>query len=207
MTAAEWLQFLASAIVINLAPGPDLVFVLSRTLQHGRRLGLAASAGVCTGALVHVAAAAVGVTALLAASDLALPVLRAVGAAYLGYVGVRTLLAARQAASPVVHRLPPGPPTAMSVFGAGVLVDVLNPKVSLFFLAYLPQFVRPEAGPPGRQLFWLGLAVVAVAWVIEAGLVFAASHGRDVLGSPRWRRTIDVASGVTLIGMAGQLAL
>jgi threonine/homoserine/homoserine lactone efflux protein len=206
VSAAEWLQFLVSALVINLAPGPDLVFVLSRTLQYGRRFGLAASAGVCAGALVHVAAAAAGASMLLATSELALPVLRGVGAGYLAYLGVRTLLAARHRVD-VSTTLPAATPTAVSVFGAGVLVDVLNPKVSLFFLAYLPQFVRPGAGPAGWQLLWLGLTVVAVAWVIEACLVFAASQGRDVLGRPRWKRSIDVASGLTLIGMAGQLAL
>lgn len=150
--------FVASGLLLNVTPGPDTAYIVGRGLQFGWRGGAAAALGVGTGCLVHVAAAAAGLSALLMASTLAFGVLKLVGAAYLIWLGMRMLLAgpadftASTGAAPVLS-LP-------AVFRQGVLTNVLNPKVALFFLAFLPQFVAADA--PNKALAFLVLGLIFV---------------------------------------------
>ena len=203
----HWSLVLGAALALNISPGPDALFILSRTLAHGRRVGLACSLGVCTGALVHVCAAAVGVSALLATSALAFAVVKWIGAAYLLYLGVRTVLFAHREALlddtvTSIHL------TFGTAFRQGVAVDVLNPKVAVFFMAFLPQFIVPELGHFPGQLVFNGLTVIAVglAWscllVLVAGGLTGVLQQRPAVGV--WVRR---AVGGVLVGLGIRLAL
>jgi len=168
-----WLLFLSAALALNLSPGPDLLFVLSRTLGHGRRVGLAAVAGVCSGAMVHVTAAALGLSLLLAAAPTLFALLTYVGAAYLVWLGVSMWRSAGAAFLPKAAAQQGV--SAGQAFWQGVLVDVLNPKVVVFFMAFLPQFVREGHGS-AAQLLLLGTLVVLGAFVVETLAVLGADQ-------------------------------
>ncbi|MGD9947884.1 MAG: LysE family translocator, partial [Desulfobulbus sp.] len=136
-----WCVFFSAALALNLAPGPDLMYVLSRTVAQGTRIGLASAAGVSTGALVHVAAAAFGLSAILATSAFAFAAVKYVGACYLFYLGIQALRSGGTKFDLKTRETKMILP--WQAFRQGVLVDVLNPKVAIFFMAFLPQFVRP----------------------------------------------------------------
>lgn len=201
-----WLVFFSAALALNLSPGPDLLFVLSRTLAGGRRVGLASACGVCSGALVHVAAAALGISAILATSALAFAAVKYVGAAYLLYLGYQTL---RSAGSASLLGVNDGPQTtAWQAYRQGVLVDILNPKVAIFFMAFLPQFVRPDHGSIAVQLLLLGVLVVVVAIVVESAAVLLAARASATLRSNRrLGQWLDRLLGSVLIGLGLRLGL
>jgi RhtB (resistance to homoserine/threonine) family protein len=169
-----WFLFLSAALALNLSPGPDLFFVLSRTLGHGRRVGLAAVAGVCSGAMVHVLAAALGLSLLLAAAPTLFAMLTYVGAAYLVWLGVSMWRSAGAAFLPRASTQQGV--SAGQAFWQGVLVDVLNPKVVVFFMAFLPQFVREGHGSATAQLLLLGTLVVLGAFMVETLAVLGADQ-------------------------------
>ena len=146
-----WL-FVASGLLLNLTPGADTLFIATRSAALGWRFGVAAALGICTGCLVHVLAAALGLSAILATSPLAFTVVKWVGAAYLVYMGLNLLLQ-RQQAGQAPRALAPA--AWSSVFVQGFLTNVLNPKVALFFLAFVPQFIAPAA--PQKALAFLVL--------------------------------------------------
>jgi len=203
---AFWLVFFSAALALNLSPGPDLLFILSRTLSGGRRVGVASACGVCSGALVHVAAAALGISAILATSAMAFAVVKYVGAAYLLYLGIQAL---RSAGADM--RLTSGEAprtTAWQAYRQGILVDILNPKVAIFFMAFLPQFVRPDQGAVALQLLVLGVLIVLVAIVVECMLVLLAARASSALrGNRRLSRWLDRVLGSMLIGLGIRLGL
>jgi RhtB (resistance to homoserine/threonine) family protein len=175
--------FFISALLLNVTPGPDTAYVVARSLQTGWRGGVAATFGVTTGCLVHVFGAALGLSALLAASATAFTVVKWLGAAYLAYVGI-TMLLSRQPAlkqdSGEDIRVGRRPASFGTVFLQGVLTDVLNPKVALFFLAFLPQFVAAES--PHKALAFITLGVIflvnGVIWLLGVAVVTARTAGR-----------------------------
>ncbi len=200
-----WLLFLSAAMALNLSPGPDLFFVLSRTLGHGPRVGMAAVCGVCSGAMVHVVAAALGLALLLSAAPWLFTVLKYVGGAYLVYLGVGMWRSAGAALLPQADNA--RRTTVMQTFWQGVLVDVLNPKVILFFIAFLPQFVREGHGSATAQLLLLGTLVVCGAFLVEALAVLAADR------LTAWLRTqaqvacvLERGLGVAMMGLGVLLA-
>ncbi|MEK0363604.1 LysE family translocator [Pseudomonas sp. CBC3] len=203
---AFWLVFFSAALALNLPPGPDLLFVLSRTLSGGRRVGVASACGVCSGALVHVAAAALGISAILATSALAFTVVKYVGAAYLLYLGIQAL---RSAGAGTQLKLGTTPrTTAWQAYRQGILVDILNPKAAIFFMAFLPQFVRPDQGAVALQLLVLGVLVVLVAIVVECTLVLLAARASSALrGNQRLSQWLDRVLGSVLIGLGIRLGL
>jgi RhtB (resistance to homoserine/threonine) family protein len=203
---AFWLVFFSAALALNLSPGPDLLFVLSRTLSGGRRVGVASACGVCSGALVHVAAAALGISAILATSALAFAVVKYVGAAYLLYLGIQAL---RSAGAGTQLALKAAPRTsAWQAYRQGILVDILNPKAAIFFMAFLPQFVRPDEGTVALQLLMLGVLVVLVAIVVECSLVLLAARASSALrGNRRLSQWLDRVLGSVLIGLGIRLGL
>src|SRR4051794_25357391 len=142
------LLFLAAALALNLTPGPDMMYVTARSVGDGRRAGVVAAFGIGAGTLAHIAALALGLAALLAAVPLAYDALRIAGAVYLLVLGMRLLLRPGRTLPGVA--LAPSPLGA--VFAQAVITNVLNPKVALFFLAFLPQFVDPAAGPALAQI-------------------------------------------------------
>ena len=200
-----WLVFFSAALALNLSPGPDLLFVLSRTLAGGRRVGVASVCGVCSGALVHVGAAALGISAIMATSALAFALVKYLGAAYLLYLGIQALRSAGAGTS-----LEGDTPrvTAWQAYRQGILVDVLNPKVAIFFMAFLPQFVRVDEGSVPLQLLVLGVLVVLVALIVECALVLLAARASSTLrNSPRMGLWLDRVLGSVLIGLAIRLGL
>jgi len=201
-----WLVFFSAALALNLSPGPDLLFVLSRTLSGGRRVGVASVCGVCSGALVHVAAAALGLSAIMATSALAFAVVTYVGAAYLVYLGIQALRSTGAGMSLDLKNA--SRITAWQAYRQGILVDVLNPKAAIFFMAFLPQFVRPDGGAVALQLLVLGVLVVLVAVVVECTVVLLAARASTVLrSSPRLSQWLDRVLGSVLIGLGIRLGL
>ena len=201
-----WGVFFSAALALNLSPGPDLLYVLSRTLTGGRRLGMVSALGVCSGAMVHVSAAAFGLSAILATSALAFSLVKYLGAAYLIYLGVQALRSAGKG----ITRLPEtrGASSAWQAYRQGVLVDLLNPKAAIFFMAFLPQFVRPGHGTTTLQLFWLGFLVVVVAIVVEGSLVVLAARASRLLrGQQRVAAWLDRLLGSVLVGLGVRLGL
>jgi threonine/homoserine/homoserine lactone efflux protein len=191
------LLFAVSTLAILVVPGPSVMFVVARTLEHGRVAGLVSMAGVETGALIHVAIAAAGLSALVASSPGAVTALRWVGAAYLLWLAVQALR----------RHHPTGPPPApvpnMRLFRAGLLVDLLNPKTALFFLAFLPGFVDTARGPAATQIAALGLCFVALAALTDGAYALAAARlGRRAIGG----RGLARVSGGTY-GALGMLAI
>lgn len=202
----HWFLFLGAAVALNVAPGPDALYVLTRTVAHGRRIGIASSLGVCSGAFVHVLAAAFGLSAILATSAVAFTAVKYAGAAYLVYLGYKALRspgAAFAEAAPGPHRV-----TAWSAFRQGMMIDILNPKVAVFFMAFLPQFIDPALGHAAAQTILLGAVVILVAIVWEAFLVLCASGmTRTLRRRPAIGAWLDRAVGTVLIGLGIRLAL
>jgi RhtB (resistance to homoserine/threonine) family protein len=201
-----WLVFFSAALALNLSPGPDLIYILSRSIAHGRRVGLASVAGVCTGAFVHVVAASIGLSAVLATSATAFTIVKYVGAAYLIYLGVKSLRSA--GATFVSANGTELDRSLWRAFRQGVLIDVLNPKVAVFFMAFLPQFVRPEHGREMLQLVMLGTLVICVAIVVEVSFVLAASKATIFFrANPTATVWLDRVLGSVLIGLGIRLAM
>lgn len=199
--------FIAAGLLLNITPGPDLLLIVGRATAQGVRAGVAAAFGIAAGCLVHTAAVALGVAALLAASSTAFELVKLAGAAYLVWLGIK-LLRARPAATTVDA---PAPAPARAIFWQGFLTNVLNPKVALFFLALLPQFVAPQAPSASLALALLGLVfalnsllvIVPVAWLAgRAGERWL--RGGPAAQAGRW---LDGALGVLFIGLAIRLAL
>lgn len=200
-----WCLFFSAALALNLAPGPDLMYVLSRTVAQGKRVGLASAAGVSTGALVHVVAASFGLSAILATSALAFALVKYVGALYLLFLGVQALRS-KGTRFERLNRSENG--SFWQAFRQGVLVDVLNPKVAIFFMAFLPQFVRPGHGSVPIQLLLLGLMVIAVAIVVDSTFVLVASRTTCYFRkNPRMSIWLDRVLGSIFIGLGIRLAL
>ncbi|MFO1198378.1 MAG: LysE family translocator [Burkholderiaceae bacterium] len=199
----SFLTFLVAATVLAVTPGPGIAYVVARTVAGGRPEGLASCVGTAAGGLVHVLAAAFGLSVLLAKSATAFSLVKYLGAAYLVYMGVRMLM--RDAGAVAVK--------AVAARGArralieGVAVEVLNVKTALFFLAFLPQFVSP-AEPVAPQLVLLGTVCVSLNTLVDVIAVFAADR---VLGTERVRaaraRLLTRVSGGTMIGLGAFLAL
>jgi threonine/homoserine/homoserine lactone efflux protein len=171
-----WL-FIVAGLLLNVTPGPDTLYVVGRGVQMGWRGGAVAALGISAGCLVHVFAAAVGLSALLAASSAAFTAVKLIGAAYLLYIGVRMLLA-RPPAPADTSELPTL--SLRQVFWQGALTNALNPKVALFFLAFLPQFV--DAASPGKGLAFVALGLVFIfngtLWNLGMAAFAARAAGR-----------------------------
>jgi threonine/homoserine/homoserine lactone efflux protein len=188
--------FLAATAALLLVPGPSVLFIVARTLEHGRRGGLVSMLGVETGALLHVLAATAGLSALVAASPGTLLAIKLAGAAYLLYMGVRALR------RPAELSLGEGP--ARHLFRQGLVVDALNPKTAMFFLAFLPQFIDPEAASVALQAAVLGFTFVAIAAVSDGVYALLASKLGDRL---RRGRVLARISGGVFIGLGAFAAL
>jgi threonine/homoserine/homoserine lactone efflux protein len=190
--------FLAGALILLVIPGPAVFYTLSRTIGQGRKAGVVSAAGVAVGSLFHAAAAALGLSAILVSSARAFHAVQFAGALYLIFLGVRVLLSREDAqltSAASTHSL-------RRVFSQGILVNLLNPKTALFFLAFLPQFVDTARGHIPSQIFFLGgsFALLGLCsdscWVMLAGTL--ASRLR---GSLRWRRAQKNISGGALIAL------
>ena len=202
----RFLLFLAAAILLAVTPGPGIFYVLARTLAGGRREGLQSSIGTFFGGLFHVFAAALGVSAILAASAVAFHTVKYAGAAYLVFLGVRMI---RLRNAPLPENSPVGSSTrAAGAFRQGVLTEVLNPKTALFFLSFIPQFISPERGHVFLQFAILGILSVTLNTAADIAVVsLAAPLERKLKSSTGFRRRQRTASGLGMIGLGAYLAL
>jgi len=190
--------FVPAALLLLVVPGPAVLYIVTQSVTRGRRAGLVSMLGVQTGGLVHVAAAAVGLSALLASSAVAFSVVKYAGAAYLVFLGARRILARP-------HHATVGAPEARSaarLFRQGVVVNVLNPKTALFFLAFLPQFVDRSGGSVTLQLLVLGLLFIALATLSDGSYaLLAGTAGQRLRRSQRLLRRERYVSGGVLVGL------
>jgi len=204
-SSSYWALFLSAAIAINITPGPDMIYILSRTIAQGRKIGIASSFGVCSGALVHIFAAAFGLSAILATSAMAFSVIKYIGAAYLVYLGIQALRSKGTSFDIPVEKQVQS--TLWKAYRQGALIDILNPKVAIFFMAFLPQFVRPELGHTSAQILILGFLVNLVGVVIESFLVLTAAQTTIFFRNNRHFSTlIDRVLGSVLIALGIRLA-
>jgi len=190
--------FIAGAIVVLLIPGPAVFYIVGRSIELGRRAGVLSALAISTGALVHVTAAALGLSALLVSSALAFSTVKYLGAAYLIYLGVQKL----RRDEPLTSTDAPAPRNLKRVFGQGVVVSVLNPKEALFFFAFLPQFVDASRGEIRVQILFLGLLFICMGVVSDS--LWALSSGtvaQWLRGNSRWTRAQRYVSGGTLISL------
>ena len=196
--------FIAASALLAIAPGPDVIYVLTRAVSQGRRAGIAAALGFATGCIFHTLLAAVGIAALIRSSEIAFDVVRYAGAAYLIWIGIQALR----------HR------SAFSIEGASdaralaaiykqsVIGNMLNPKVTLFFLAFLPQFVNAQAGNVGLQMGLLGVVFMAVTIVVFGAVaIFAAMIGDWIRRKPAIGERLNVFAGITFIALGIRVAL
>lgn len=194
--------FLTAALVLAVTPGPGIFYVLARSLKGGRQEGIASSFGTALGGLVHVLAAALGVSAILATSALAFTLVKYIGAAYLIYLGVRTLLGKDELdLEPSVVGT-----TTRRAFYQGITTEILNPKTALFFLAFIPQFVDPH-GVVFVQFIVLGSISVLLNTTADLVVAMLAGPiGQRLRTSVRFRRGQRVATGGALIGLGAYVA-
>jgi threonine/homoserine/homoserine lactone efflux protein len=197
--------FLAATLALTLTPGPGVLYIVARSVEGGRPAGLASALGIGLGGLVHVAFAAVGLSVLLASSAVAFAAVKWLGVAYLVWLGLSRLLGGDEqgdAATPAEAR------NLSSVFWQGVLVDVLNPKVALFFLAFLPQFVDPSRGPAWAQVLLLGLTFAAVGLCTDSlyALLGGTAGGWLRHGGAAFRRWQRYLSGVVYLLISAEVA-
>jgi threonine/homoserine/homoserine lactone efflux protein len=202
--ASTLLVFAAAGTLLIVVPGPNLLFIITRSITDGRRAGLVCGLGVETGTLVHVATAAIGLSALLASSATAFTVVKYAGAAYLIYLGIRAF---RRREQPTAAEAGPAQSLAKT-YRQGLLVQILNPKVALFFLAFLPQFVDPARGPAWTQILVLG-AVLALLGLISDSLyaLAAARAGGWLRRHPRVLGRERYLSGTVYVGLGVGAAL
>jgi threonine/homoserine/homoserine lactone efflux protein len=193
--------FLTAAFLLAVTPGPGMFYVLARSLAGGRRAGMLSSLGTFVGGFVHVIAAALGISAILAASALAFSVVQYAGAAYLIYLGIRMI---RSRSQEVIDQ----PVDAKGyAFSQGIVTEVLNPKTALFFLSFIPQFIVREQNVFGQFLL---LGTISVALNTSADLVvafFAGPLGQRLKESVRFRRRQRTASGLAMIGLGAWVAV
>jgi threonine/homoserine/homoserine lactone efflux protein len=202
--SARFLIFVSAAILLAIAPGPGMLYVLARALGGGRREGLLSALGTFFGGMVHVFAAAAGISIILARSAMAFATVKYLGAGYLCFLGIRMILSARKNEAVSIAKLP----QARSPFWQGVLTEVLNPKTALFFLSFIPQFV--DRASPHIFLQFVLLGTISVTLNTSADIIvslMAGPIGQRIRGSARFRRRQRKLTGAVMIGLGTYLAL
>jgi threonine/homoserine/homoserine lactone efflux protein len=201
--SARFFIFLSAAILLAIAPGPGMLYVLARTLAGGRREGLLSAIGTFFGGMVHVFAAAAGVSIILAKSAIAFSTVKYLGAGYLCFLGIRMILDARG-----TDDVPPAElPRARNPFWQGVMTEVLNPKTALFFLSFIPQFVNRADGHVFLQFVLLGTLSVTLNTSADIVVTLLAGPlGQRIRDSARFRKRQRTLTGAIMIGLGSYLA-
>lgn len=200
-----WLVFLGAAVALNVAPGPDVLYILTKTISGGKKIGIASAIGVCTGALFHVSIAALGLSAILLSSTLAFAMIKYIGVCYLLYLAFQAFRSSGESFDINAERETTS--TAWSAFKQGILIDILNPKVAIFFMAFLPQFLREGHGSPSWQLLYLGVLVIFIAIIIETLYVLLASKiAGKFRDNKHYGVVLDRVVGTVFVGLGIKLA-
>src|SRR6476620_6927575 len=199
---AAFLTFVVAAFMLNIAPGPDMLYVIGRSVGQGRRAGLVSALGVFVGCWVHILAAAFGIAALLRSSPLAFNLVRYAGAAYLIYLGIRSVVKRTDLSSQQLE-----PEKLGSIFRQGAITNMLNPKVAIFFLAFLPQFIDASRGSVALQIVVLGLIFNIGGTLVNLAVAYAGGTLGELL-----RRNQSIArlqrrfTGLIFVGLGLRLA-
>ncbi|MCK5683578.1 LysE family translocator [bacterium] len=200
----HWATFFTAAVLLNLSPGPDIAFILGQTAKRGVQSGFSAMFGIWTGAFIHVVFAALGLSAILTTSAFVFSAVKWIGAIYLIWLGIQAL---RSKGTNISVKREISPKGLIKIFKQGILVAVLNPKVAIFFLAFLPQFVETGAGPVSAQLFLHGFLIIVVAALIEPPLVIVGGKLAGYLSSStKVSRWMDRGLGALFIWLGIKLA-
>jgi threonine/homoserine/homoserine lactone efflux protein len=198
-----WL-FIATGVLLNLTPGQDTLYILGRSIAQGRRIGVASALGISAGGVVHTLAAALGLSAVLATSASAFVALKILGAAYLVYLGVRMIVTRTATVGSADIT---GPVNTWTAFRQGMLTNVLNPKVALFFLALMPQFIEPGSPTKVGAFLVLGFTFLTTGTVWCLVLALGAAHVRSFFASrPRALQSLSQVSGALFILLGLRLA-
>jgi len=196
--------FVVSALALLLVPGPAVVYIVARSIHEGRRAGLASVVGIHVGTLVHIAAATLGLSALIVSSTVAFTAVKVAGAIYLVALGLWTLFSRRAEPDLALG----GEQNLRRAFAQGIVVNVLNPKTALFFLAFLPQFVDPNAARPAVQIAFLGVLFALLGLVTDSIWALAAGTAGGMLRrSRRFVRTQRYVTGTVYVGLGVATAL
>lgn len=202
------LLFIAAGWLLNLTPGPDVLYIVTNSLRSGARAGIVAGLGITAGCFVHIFAAALGVSALLATSAMAFTVLKWLGAAYLLWIGVKILFSRSSKTTDLAAAAASAPPLALrEVFIGGFWTNVLNPKVAIFFLAFVPQFIAPGTENKALAFVLLGVLFNLNAIPVNSGWALAAAWMARREAVQRGMHWLDRAAGVMFIAFGVRLAL
>lgn len=201
----DLLLFITAAIVLLVIPGPAVLYIVARSVDQGRQAGLASCSGIATGGLVHVLAATFGLSALLVSSAMAYSVVRYAGAAYLIYLGIKKFREHPAVADGVKHIQPA---SLHHVYAQGVLVQILNPKTAIFFLAFLPQFVNPARGSVALQFLALGIVFTVMGFTSDSlWALTAGSAAKWLQGNRTFLRHQQYVSGTVYISLGMATAI
>lgn len=197
---SQLIYFIAASAALTFLPGPDILFVLTQSISQGKVAGIATATGLCTGILIHTSAAALGISALIYKSALAFEIVKYAGAAYLLYLAGQALRESEE----IISSVPVRETNVLALYRRGIFMNVLNPKVALFFLAFLPQFVNLESGSVPMQMIFLGIVFLIQAWIIFSVIsVFAGTIGDKIVHRPGIGKFINLGkAGIfTVIGV------
>jgi len=199
---AAFFTFLFAALMLNIAPGPDMLYVIGRSVGQGRRAGVVSALGVFVGCWVHILAAAFGIAALLRSSPLAFNLVRYAGAAYLIYLGIRMVVKRTDLSSQQLE-----PEKLGSIFRQGAITNMLNPKVAIFFLAFLPQFIDARRGSVILEILFLGLIFNVGGTLVNLAVAYAGGTLGELLRrNQRWARLQQWFTGLVFVGLGLRLA-
>ncbi len=207
MSTEEWLVFITACSLLNIAPGPDTIYITSRTIAQGKMSGFISALGVCSGAMLHALAAGIGLSLILTTSVLAFNMIKWLGAIYFIYLGYKAICGNHLSSnmsrpSEVVMTL-----DYKKIYLQGVLVDLLNPKTALFFLAFIPQFIDTQRGPQLAQFLTLGLVVIINALIIEYTLIiFAEKLSLALRRNHKIARRLETGMGIVMVALGLRLA-
>jgi threonine/homoserine/homoserine lactone efflux protein len=203
---SQLLFFVSAAAILLAIPGPAVLYIVGRSIGQGRKAGFVSALGIGVGTLMHTAAAAIGLSALLVSSATAFSVVKYLGAAYLVFLGMQRLRH-KESLAGASDTAPPRVSLAR-VFGQGVVVNILNPKTALFFFAFLPQFIDPSRGHVGTQILSLGVLFACMGTTSDSiWAAFSSSVADWLRGNPRWMRNERFVSGGILISLGLATAL
>ena len=196
--------FIVAGLLLSITPGPDLLYICSRSAVQGKKAGVVAALGIATGCFVHIASAAFGLSVILLSSAMLFTAVKIAGAVYLLYIGIKTLRSIQKNDQPAPHcsALPLG-----SIFRQAVLINVLNPKVALFFLALLPQFVRPDAASPATAFLFLGLLFNINGSIINILFaLFSSVISKQIRATRSMQRFLKTVTGALFVAFGIRLA-
>ncbi|MCI1209664.1 MAG: LysE family translocator [Treponema sp.] len=201
-----WIGFSIAVLLINISPGPEMVYVVSNTIAQGRRHGIASSLGTATGSTVHVVLVACGLAIVLSASLVAFTIIKTAGAVYLVYLGVRAILSGSDSID--IGKVSENKRSVWGAYQKGIFVGLLNPKSIIFFLSFLPQFVRTDRGEYSFQILYLGFITVLAGVLVELILIILIRRLADMLLKKKFvTMLVDKAMGTLLVYLGIRLAL